>query len=155
MVERKTKRVSGIQTKRQRESGASLHSIEREMKWQRPTSLTAQKIRILSVWWKSYNICSPGCRNRYPHCINAWGHSNQECRNTPGHISSRAILQPEPHTSQAGLKRRCQTYHWYILFDPPYNPKLAPSYYYLFGSLKQRLGDRGFHNTNKVEIVDR
>jgi hypothetical protein len=42
-VERKTKRVSGIQTNTQREPGASLHSKESEMKWERPTSLTAHK----------------------------------------------------------------------------------------------------------------
>jgi hypothetical protein len=99
-VGRKTKRVSGTQTNRQRESGSSLHSKESEMKWQRPISKTAQKIRSVSVWWKSYNIRSLGCRNRYPHCINAWGHNNQECRNTPGHLSSRSILQPDipiPH----------------------------------------------------------
>ena len=41
--EGKTRRVSGIQTNRQRESGASLHSKGSEMEWQRPTSLTAQK----------------------------------------------------------------------------------------------------------------
>jgi hypothetical protein len=97
-VERKTKWVSGIQTNRQRDSGASLHSKESEMKWQRPTSLTAQKIRSVSVGWKSYNICILGCRNRHPHCINTWGHNNQECRNAPGHTSSRATLQPDTPT---------------------------------------------------------
>jgi hypothetical protein len=69
------KRVSGIQTNRQWESGASLHS-QNERKWNEaatPNFSNSIKIRSVSVWWKRYNIRSLECRNRYPHWINAWG----------------------------------------------------------------------------------
>jgi hypothetical protein len=101
-VEGITRRVSGIQT-------SSRRFIALERKWNEvatPNSLTAQQIRSVSVWWKSYNICSLWCRNRYPHWINAWGHNNQECMNTPGHISSRASLQPDIPTPHIAFRTK-------------------------------------------------
>ena len=64
-VERKTN--ESLESKLTGNENQALHCTpktkESEMKRQRPTSLTAQKIRSVSVWWKRYNIRSLEFRN--------------------------------------------------------------------------------------------
>jgi len=43
-----------------------------------------------------------------------------------------------------------QKLKWYILPHPPYSLDLAPSDYHLFGSLKEHMGKKRFHNNEEV-----
>ena len=46
-----------------------------------------------------------------------------------------------------------QNFGWELLRHPPYLSDLAPSDYYLFRSLSNRLNDRKFENEIELEMV--
>jgi hypothetical protein len=53
------------------------------------------------------------------------------------------------HTA-AGTRALPEHFNWELFAHPPYSPDLAPSVYYLFAYLKNRLGSQRFNNNEEL-----
>jgi histone-lysine N-methyltransferase SETMAR len=67
------------------------------------------------------------------------------CRKCPAQLARRVLLHhnnARPHTPQAN-EEKIQELQLELLEHLPYSPDFAPSYFHLFGPLKNHLGGSG------------
>jgi transposase len=69
-----------------------------------------------------------------------------------GRLTTVVILQHDnarPHTARATVATITDL-HFDTLPHPPYSPDLAPSYYHMFGPLKEAMGGKKFRSDEEV-----
>jgi hypothetical protein len=79
------------------------------MQWKSPASLEKKKNQRMSFYWRSCNICIPGCRRSHPRWIHASGYNNR-CERVPRHATTTAwhYSQEEAWTSVARCDQPAQ-----------------------------------------------